>query len=98
MTHNSINHLSPILLICVVRHNLWWNSCSYFSQKIEFSISCKLSSKETICIKFEILFARKNKKDMSESSQSSAESFTHYAESVSPCPAEPRSTLPLQTV
>ena len=35
---------------------------SYFSWKIGFDISCKLSPKETICMKCQILFSGKNKK------------------------------------
>ena len=34
---------------------------SYFSQKTEFEISCKL---ETICMKCQILFSKKNKKNI----------------------------------
>ena len=33
-----------------------------FSQKTGFDISCKLSPLETICMKSQILFSRKNKK------------------------------------
>ena len=36
---------------------------SYFSQKTGFDISCKLSLKETICMKCQILFSGKNKKN-----------------------------------
>ena len=32
---------------------------SYFSQKIRFDISCKLSPKETICMKCQFLFSQK---------------------------------------
>ena len=40
-----------------------FNIFSYFSEKIGFDISCKLSPKETICMKVHIfLFSRKNKK------------------------------------
>ena len=35
---------------------------SYFSQKIGFDISCKLSPEETICMKHQSLFSGKNKK------------------------------------
>ena len=38
------------------------NMLSYFSQKIGFDISCKLSTMETICIKCQNLFSGKNKK------------------------------------
>ena len=34
----------------------------FFSQKISFYISCKVSSLETICIKCQSLFSGKNKK------------------------------------
>ena len=34
----------------------------YFSQKTGYDISCKLSPKETICMKCQILFFGKNKK------------------------------------
>ena len=43
-----------------------------FSYKIEFDTSCKLSPKETICMKCQILFSMKNKKNIT--SLSSAES------------------------
>ena len=39
-----------------------------FSQKIGFDISCKLSSKETVCIKRQSLFSRKSKKNINLSS------------------------------
>ena len=39
-----------------------WQYLSYFLQKTEFDISCKLSAKESICIKCQILFFVKNKK------------------------------------
>ena len=35
-----------------------------FSQKIGFDISCKLSALETICMKCQILFSGKNKKNI----------------------------------
>ena len=35
----------------------------YFSQKIIFDISCKLSPMERICTKCQILFSGKNKKN-----------------------------------
>ena len=37
---------------------------SYFFQKTEFDISCKLSPLETICMKCQILFSGKNKKNI----------------------------------
>ena len=37
---------------------------SYFSQKTGYDISCKLSSKETICMKCQILFSGENKKNV----------------------------------
>ena len=37
---------------------------SYFSQKTEFDISCKLSQLETVCMKYQILFSE-NKKNIS---------------------------------
>ena len=37
---------------------------SYFSQKIDFDISCKLSLKETICMKYQSLLSGKNKKNI----------------------------------
>ena len=37
---------------------------SYFSQKIDFDIPCKLSPKETICMGCQNLFSRKNKKNI----------------------------------
>ena len=41
---------------------------SYFSQKRRFDISCKLSHKETICMKCQLYFSGKNKKKISLSS------------------------------
>ena len=56
---------------------LWTNSTdniskyfSYFTQKTGFGISCKLSPLETICMKCQILFPGKNKKNVA------AENFT----------------------
>ena len=37
---------------------------SYFSQKTGFDISCKLSPLETICMKCQMLFSGKNKKNI----------------------------------
>ena len=37
---------------------------SFFSQKTGFDISCKLSPLETICMKCQILFPGKNKKNV----------------------------------
>ena len=37
---------------------------SYFPQKTGFDISCKLSPMETICIKCQIMFSGKNKKNV----------------------------------
>ena len=42
----------------------WWYF-SYFSQKTSFDISWKLSPVETICMKCQILFSRKIKKNIS---------------------------------
>ena len=39
---------------------------SYFSQKTGFDISCKLSPKETICMKCQTLFSGENKKNISK--------------------------------
>ena len=44
--------------------NCWY--FSYFSQKTGFDISCKLSPEETICMKYQILFSGKNKKNISK--------------------------------
>ena len=33
---------------------------SYFSKKMRFDVSCKLSPKETVCMKCQTLFSRKN--------------------------------------
>ena len=41
---------------------------SYFSQKTTFDISCKLSTVKTICMKCQILFSWKNKKNINLSS------------------------------
>ena len=41
-------------------------SASYFSQKKDFGISCKLSPVKTICMKCQILFPEKIKKNISE--------------------------------
>ena len=38
----------------------------YFSQKTDFDISCKLSPVETICRKCQILFFRKDKKNITD--------------------------------
>ena len=40
----------------------------YLSQKTSFDMSCKLSPMETICMKCQILFCRKNKKTVINSS------------------------------
>ena len=37
---------------------------TYFFQKTGFDISCKLSSMETSCMKCQILFSEKNKKNI----------------------------------
>ena len=37
---------------------------SYFSQKTGFDISCKLSPMQTICMRCQILFPGKNKKNI----------------------------------
>ena len=42
-----------------------WRCFSYFSQKTRLDISCKLSPMETICMKCQILFSEKNKKNIS---------------------------------
>ena len=47
---------------------LYLKYISYFSQKTGFDISCKLSPKETICMKCQILFSGKNKKNINLSS------------------------------
>ena len=39
---------------------------TYFSKKIRFDISCKLSPQETICIKCQMLFSGKNYKNISK--------------------------------
>ena len=36
----------------------------FFSKKIDFGISCKLSPKETICMKCQSLYSMKNKKNI----------------------------------
>ena len=38
---------------------------SHFSQEARFDILCKLSPMETICMKSQILFSGKNKKNIS---------------------------------
>ena len=40
------------------------NNLKYFSKKIGFDISCKLSPQETICMKCQSLFSGKNKKNI----------------------------------
>ena len=37
---------------------------SYFAQKKGFDISCKLSPKETVCMKYQKPFSGKNKKNI----------------------------------
>ena len=39
---------------------------SYFLLKVSFDVSCKLSPKETVCIKCQSLFSGKNKKSTSK--------------------------------
>ena len=51
----------------------------FFTKKIGLGTSCKLSPKETICMKCQILFSRKNKKNIMR--LSSAE-FAHSMGSV----------------
>ena len=46
---------------------------SYFPQKIGFAISCKLSLKETICMKCQSLFSWKKKKKKNTINLSTAE-------------------------
>ena len=53
--------LSTLGKIFSRRHIDWF---SYFSQKTGFDISCKLSQLETICMKCQILFSGKNKKNI----------------------------------
>ena len=43
---------------------LFLNIFSYFSLKIGFDISCKLSPRETICLKDQSLFSGENKKNV----------------------------------
>ena len=50
---------------------------SYFSQKTGFDLSCKLSPLETICMKGQILFSEKDKKNIEK--MPSAENFTQSA-------------------
>ena len=45
----------------------WWYF-SWFSQETGFNISCKMSPLETICMKCQILFSDKNKKNISKMS------------------------------
>ena len=42
----------------------FWEFFSYFSLKTRFDISCKLSPLETICMKCQIFFSGKNKKNI----------------------------------
>ena len=48
------------------------DSSKYFSQKIGYDVSYKLSPKETVCKKCQILFPWKNKKNINLSSTKSA--------------------------
>ena len=52
---------------------------SIFPQETGFGISCKLSPKETVCMKCQTLFSEKKKKKCFK--MSSAEFFTQHAQS-----------------
>ena len=72
---NRLQISSQLLTHCMLKKNSADNILkyfSYFSKKIGFDTSCKLSPKETICMKCQILFSRKKKKK--NISLSSAES------------------------
>ena len=58
---NTLLTLSTLGKIFSRRH---FETFSLFSQKTGFDISCKLSPKETICMKCQILFSGKNKKNI----------------------------------
>ena len=74
---------------CLHQRQFAWNVKTYFLGKIRknisichllktgFNISCKLSPMETICMKCQILFCRKNKKNYFN--MSSTENFTQNA-------------------
>ena len=67
--------LHPLHLFPVQSHSLTLSSWvkisvddilkyfSYFSQKLGFDILCKFSPYKTICMKYQILFSGKNKKN-----------------------------------
>ena len=46
----------------ITADNIFRNIVSYFSQKISFDISCRLSPSKIICMKCQHLFSRENKK------------------------------------
>ena len=62
----SIHPLTFMTLRAMIQQTTNWWYFSYFSQKTEFDISCKLSPLETICMKCQILFSGKNKKNISK--------------------------------
>ena len=55
-----------IFLIFPRKQDLTFHANCLLSQKTGFDISCKLSPKETICMKCQILFSGKNKKNISK--------------------------------
>ena len=57
--------LLPLPLSGLIKQATNWWHFSLFQKKTGFDISCKLSPKETICMKCQILFFRKNKKNIS---------------------------------
>ena len=56
---NCIQSPKPLPLSGHFQQTTKWCYFSYFSQKTGFDISCKLSPKETICMKCQILFSGK---------------------------------------
>ena len=63
-------------------YELFMKYFSYFSLKISFDISCKLSPKETICIKWQTLFLEKNKNKCNKLSYAD---FVHIVVKVNIC-------------
>ena len=63
---NFVLCLKPFTLSGHIQQMTSWWHFSYFSQKTEFDISCKLSPLETICMKCQILFSGKNRKNVSK--------------------------------
>ena len=73
MSEGTSSHIAAYIVINLSRRQIgliqqttnWW-CFSDFCKKTGFDISCKLSPLETICMKCQILFPEKNKKNISQ--------------------------------